>query len=256
LDIVNMFNAVSRESARSALAQHPKFRGLLPFFDLIYGEPNKCWYRKPDNTWDYFYQHEGFAQGCPLAPVLASLVLHQVLEIINQELIDRAIQQNDDTPAFSTSYFDDTSSMLRFPDLLFYLERFTELGPQHGIVLNYGKTKILTSTDGKSPLNLLPVPDAEALQAALDFLAQHPDSQPELTSGVRLLGQPIRSRNFVDSFLQKSLDSFQTDIHRLNQGFPDLQSRSTIFRFCTRPTYHRPPACLRLSQQRHTALHL
>jgi hypothetical protein len=118
-----------------------------------------------------------------------------------------------------------------------FLTRFHRTRPtQHGIVLNFTKTKILTSTNGESPLALLPPADAEALQAALTFLSRNQDSKPELTSGVRLLGQPIGSREFIDSFLQQSLDSFQTDIHRLNQGFPDLQSRSTIFRFCTRPT--------------------
>jgi len=32
------------------------------------------------------------------------------------------------------------------------------------------------------------------------------------------------------------LTTFATDIHRLNVGVPDLQTRATLFRFCARPT--------------------
>ena len=66
LDIANMFNAISRDACRSVLQSHPVFKTLLPLFDLLYKDPNVCWYQQPDGTFASFLQHEGFAQGCPI----------------------------------------------------------------------------------------------------------------------------------------------------------------------------------------------
>lgn len=113
LDLTNMFNAVSRESARSALADHDTFRSLLPLFDLLYDTANACWYRTPDSDWSVFSQHEGFAQGCPLSPVFAALVLNLVLPQLNRELdartSARGLPRTD-----SLSYLDDTGIFLPF----------------------------------------------------------------------------------------------------------------------------------------------
>ena len=61
LDIVNMFNSVSRHACRDALAKHPHLRLLIPLFDILYDDSNTCWYLDPDRQWASFPQDEGFA---------------------------------------------------------------------------------------------------------------------------------------------------------------------------------------------------
>jgi hypothetical protein len=56
----------------------------------MYGAANRCYFTTPDGSTDFFLQHEGFPQGNPLAPVMACLVLHQLLEPLNSGLIARA----------------------------------------------------------------------------------------------------------------------------------------------------------------------
>jgi hypothetical protein len=207
LDLTNMFNAVSRESARSALANHDTFRSLLPLFDLLHDTANACWYRTPDSDWSVFSQHEGFAQGCPLSPVFAALVLNLVLPQLNRELdartSARGLPRTD-----SLSYLDDTGIFLRFADISFFLECLSTLGRPHGIFISYDKTHLLTSTTGASPMPLLAPSDATALTEALDFLASHDNKERELTSGVRLLGCPLGGLAFTTSFLVKAISSF------------------------------------------------
>jgi hypothetical protein len=60
LDIVNMFNEVSCDTARSILSTEPHFQSLLPYFDLMYGSANCCYFTTPNGTTNVFLQHEGF----------------------------------------------------------------------------------------------------------------------------------------------------------------------------------------------------
>ena len=147
----------------------PQFSCLLPLFDLLYDDTNACWFLTPDSLWSSFQQFEGFAQGCPLSPVFAALVLHLVLTCINQDIADRTNARHL-CCSDSLSYHDDTNQFLRYLDLCYYMLQFNELGKPHGIQLNYEKTFILTSTTGHSPINLLNPADQQALQSALDLL--------------------------------------------------------------------------------------
>jgi hypothetical protein len=90
LDIVNIFNAVSREAYRSVLKNHKTFCALVPFFDTPHPSDNVCWHREPVDAFSTFSQAEGFAQGCPLSPFFASFVLHVLLTDLNKEPRDRS----------------------------------------------------------------------------------------------------------------------------------------------------------------------
>jgi hypothetical protein len=79
LDIENMFNAISRQACRHQLTTTPQLQTLLPFFDLLYSNPNTCWHKSPSTHYDNFPQWEGFAQGCPLSGAFADIVLATVL---------------------------------------------------------------------------------------------------------------------------------------------------------------------------------
>jgi hypothetical protein len=86
LDIENMFNAISRQACRYQLTNHPILQELVPFFDLLYANPNTCWHKSPLSHFDNLPQCEGFAQGCPLSGAFADLVLDMVLKPINEKL--------------------------------------------------------------------------------------------------------------------------------------------------------------------------
>jgi hypothetical protein len=98
------------------------------------------------------------------------------------------------------SYIDDTGCFLTAVDLPWFIRRLQELGPPIGLHLNLGKTKILTSTTGQSPIPRLPRATQECLEEALNLLG--PDA--EQTSGVRFLGQPMGGPAFISAFLAKA----------------------------------------------------
>jgi hypothetical protein len=244
LDIVNMFNAVSREACRSVLETNDKFSALIPFFDMLYSNNNLCWYRKPDGTFDTFEQAEGFAQGCPLSPFLASLVLNVLLTDLNAKLRNRSKARLEDQSypgddnlgslAQTKSYIDDTNLLLPFRDISWFLASFTELGAPLGIHLNYNKTKILTSLTSTSPIfnhNISPQ-DAHHLCSALATLGKN----SEILQGTRFLGQPLGSSDFACQFLASKALDYTTSTSRLLDRLNDTQTQCSLFKNCTQST--------------------
>ena len=241
LDIHNMFNAVSRHAARHELMQHQYLCALVPFFDYLYDHDNTVWYKTPLGTYNSFLQREGFAQGCPLSGLLAALVLTQVLRPINRTLRARAKRRkntgqgpNDDNKgsvAATKSIVDDTGICLTYIDLPWFLREFQTLGKPLGIALNLLKTVIITSITGTSPLPFLSPRDRNALSEALSML----DSS-EITTGARLLGVPIGSTSFANSFLQRKADNYNKDLTKVRQRLTDTQTKSCLLRYGASPS--------------------
>jgi hypothetical protein len=241
LDIINMFNAVSREACRSALEEHDEFRALLPLFDLLYSSNNLCWYRKPDGTFATFEQAEGFAQGCPLSPFFASIVLHILLTNLNSELRSRALTRRvnktfpgDDnlgSLAQTKSFIDDTTILLPYCDITWFLSTFAKLGEPLGIVLNRTKTKILTSITSISPIfnQSISEDDAHHLCSALSTLGKN----SELLQGTRFLGQPLGSSDFACTFLTNKASDYVEATTRLLDRLCDTQTQCSLFKNCT-----------------------
>ena len=242
LDIVNMFNETSRDCAKDVLLSQPQFRSILPYFDLMYGDANHCYFRTPDGTQDSFLQHEGFPQGDPLASILSCLVLHRLLEQLNIRARHRATQRlaakdpGDDgigSHAATSSFIDDTFTFLPYDDLLPFLKDFKELGPPLGIRLNRTKTLILTTTsDRPSHAHLSPT-QLHHLHLALAEL-EGPSS--EITGGTRFLGIPLGSTPFVNNFLTTAATTFERQTRRLISRIPDKQTTATLFKFCALPS--------------------
>ncbi|KAL7501804.1 hypothetical protein ACHAXN_000136 [Cyclotella atomus] len=152
-----MFNAVSRERLREIIAE--KFPTLEPYADLIYDGPGETFVRMENGEWRIIAVTEGFSQGCPASPVFAALVLHDILSKIQPELEKRALQRKaagdlgDDghgSIGFSLGYVDDVNAMLSHHDVEYFLQMFKKLGEPLGAILNTDKTRIMTTTTGKS----------------------------------------------------------------------------------------------------------
>ena len=225
LDITNMFNEISRDACRLLLSSTPELKDLVPYFDQIYKEPNKCWYKTDTGTYRHFQQHEGFAQGCPLSGSFAAIVLSKLLRKINKELISR--QQTSDIPAPHTSSFiDDTNLFLTLEDVEWFIDRFNELGKPLGIKLNRQKTQLLTG-----PLTYLSTEQKHILTHISTIL------QPEniLTEGCKLLGQAIGTHTYVTNYMEQQATKYRTTVSRITTRLLDRQTMSSIYRYCAQP---------------------
>lgn len=108
---------------------------------------------------DFFQQKEGFAQGCPLGPTFASLGLHIPLTKTKNKLQLQAASclanhaSGDDAVGSlgsSMSCLDDTNASLHHADIIPVLDLTQLEGPPLGMLLNCGKTKLMTTATGLS----------------------------------------------------------------------------------------------------------
>jgi hypothetical protein len=83
LNLVNMFNNMSRRQCRNILRRH--FPQLLSVFNNMYQNATKVWTTLPDGTSHALFMIEGFSQGCPLSSIFAALILHEILDKVKIE---------------------------------------------------------------------------------------------------------------------------------------------------------------------------
>jgi len=237
LDLKNMFNQVSMKKAREII--YNDFPHLLPLFDILYYEDTKCWYRKSDGRRDFIWRREGSSQGCPFAAFLASLVLSDIINTINQELEQRAhlrkaqgIISDDDqgTRALIMSYIDDTTVSIGYDDLRFFLDRFKELGEPLGCILKPQKCNILTSTDNTSPIHSLSEPHQLDLTYCLNTYCGG-QSKGEILQGTRILGSPIGNKEFVRFYQNKTIQKLRNAVASIHNLIQDPQIATTLFKF-------------------------
>eukprot|EP00956_Cyclotella_meneghiniana_P026978 scaffold59555_cov23-Cyclotella_meneghiniana.AAC.1 len=124
LDIVNMFNAASREELCEIIAN--VFPTLEGFADMLYEEDGQTYVRMGDGSWTVIGVKEGFSQGCPLSPVFAALVLNSILTKLQPELDARAKarlaagDEGDDghgSVGLVMAYVDDVNALLHHDDV-------------------------------------------------------------------------------------------------------------------------------------------
>ena len=239
LDLTNMFNNVSRTEARKILLEDEATTQLVPLFDLLTNSPCNQWYFDENKNARYLTQEEGFPQGCPLSPLFSCLVLLALTNKLNKEQAKRAQLRkvshdpHDDTMGgigHTASIMDDTSVCLPHCDLLWFLQRFEELGKPLGIILNKNKTTILTSTTGTSPSHNLKPEQQQNLQKALEFLSPDNPEKAEITHGVRFLGQPIGSQSFAQQYINQKLENMCNKMDCLTQ-LNDLQTQHSLFKY-------------------------
>eukprot|EP00956_Cyclotella_meneghiniana_P037754 scaffold143726_cov74-Cyclotella_meneghiniana.AAC.5 len=253
LDLVNMFNAISREELREIIANN--FPALEGFADMLYEENGHTYVRMGDGSWATIEVEEGFAQGCPLSPVFAALVLNAILSQLQPELNARAAARlkagdaGDDgmgSIGLVMAYVDDVNALLHHDDVNWFLKRFVELATPRGGILNTMKTRILTSTSHSSTVSKMMLSPCDNIKRqgsdlndAIAAFSRTTDKNigatvpVEVIDGLRVLGAPIGSQHFCRSFLQKALSKAKMDSEKILQGLDDVQSMARVYSMCT-----------------------
>ncbi len=246
LDIRNMFNAISRHKLREIVAE--EFPRLQPFVDSLYEKEGQSCVKLDDGTWENIPVREGFSQGCPLSPILAAVVLNHILKKVDAKLrkisSTRSKLDSDDELggiALIMAYVDDANFLVPLEDVLPLLNAFNEVAEPLGAVMNTEKTRIMTSTTGKSILERLEKEDKathDSLSEAINQFSRTSNadgstSSYEETNGLRILGVPIGSDDFCSEFHLKQVLKAAVDSNKILDGLHDKQTMLRIFKTCT-----------------------
>ena len=258
LDIVNMFNAISREKLIALFDR--EFPELVNFAECLYAEPGRSVVRRDDGRWEAVPVEEGFSQGCPASPVFAAFVLHHILQKINKDLSIKAAARISKSKGDGTTdvyddnqggrpliftYVDDGNMMIPLPDVADFLRLFEKYGHPLGCRLNTEKTRILTSTCGRKITNRLASSDNPEHQALAESLRRTIATYSrtmgedgtytavEVTDGLRVLGAPIGSSIFCNNFIMDMVSKAQQAARCLYRGLDSKQTVLQLFRTCT-----------------------
>jgi len=249
-DMTNMFNLISREELRDCLRTH--LPELAPIADLLYQQPGTVHYQHGSGDWFQLAMEEGVNQGCPLSSIFAALVFNRVLEplqaSLNQRAADRVLNGDlgDDgqgSISILTAFVDDSTEVIPHADIAFFFRELNRLAPPRGCRPNRFKTRILTSTNGTSPIPSIRLANpslADELQAAINTYSitagTNPTDPPigvELLEGCRLLGAPVGSPKFAREFFYERVAATIIDANKITETVPDLQTRLRLFAQCT-----------------------
>ncbi len=249
-DMKNMFNLISREELRDCLRSH--LPELTPIADLLYQQPGTVHYQHGSGDWFQLAMEEGVNQGCPLSSIFAALVFNRVLEPLQASLNQRAANRvlngdlGDDglgSVTIITAFVDDSTKVVPLVDIDFFFRELNRLAPNRGCQLNRFKTRILTSTNGTSPIPAIRFTNpslADELQAAINTYSVTAGPSPtdppigvELLEGCRLLGAPVGSPKFAQQFFNERILAAIIDANKLTETVPDLQTRLRLFAQCT-----------------------
>jgi hypothetical protein len=248
VDLTNMFNSVSRQELFDIVKTD--FPELTQLISLLYEDNGIVKYKWKNKRWKQLEMEEGVNQGCPLSPILATLVLHRVLEPLDKQLRQRAadrLSQGDEgddgfgSIAHLLAYMDDISSTVHHDDIKVFCTEIEKLGKSRGCFLNPQKTRILTSCSGESILpslaSLNPTLAHDILSTISKYsIEKHKDGRStaaELTNGFRLLGTPVGSASFARDFYDEQLKTTDDEAKKLTERIPDLHTRLKLFSQCT-----------------------
>eukprot|EP00957_Ditylum_brightwellii_P176018 13403334-Ditylum_brightwellii.AAC.2 len=223
-----MFNRMSRRKCREYIRH--RFPHLLPLFDSLYKRSTKVHVVREDGTHQYIIQGEGFAQGCPLSSVFATLVLGELLKELRTSHLQRITTAHRPPSSYAEAlcYIDDGNIILDHADVLWFLEELEAVGSSVGAKINRSKTKIFTSTSGTSILPYITCPQARAsLTTAIGNY-----TSGETTDGVVILGVPIGSREFIANALEQFTQDFTEDTTKIMEEMEDAQTALQMYNQC------------------------
>jgi len=217
LDCVNAFNACDRKVILDAL--HGAYPELEPFFKQFYGGRSPILYRGADGSPHYIWSEEGTMQGDPAGPFLFCLGLKACLDAIEAQLPASAI---------ILSLMDDITVLL---DSESALEAFKicqrELKSKFNLELNVMKSKVVPF--GDTPAG------PQFPEATLDEMRVCRLEGLEIArNGAKLLGCPIGTDAFKQSFFHAKLEEIQGLLHKIGL-LHNSQIQILLLRFCAHP---------------------
>ena len=133
---------------------------------------------------------------------------------------------------------------------MFFLEEFNHLRKPIGCHLNFDKTHIITSTNGTSSIPSIAwkygKAVANSIETALETFSVSTsivDGKPlstrvKITTGLCLLGQPLRSTSFARSFFT---DRLKANLEDSAKPVKTVPGPHTALRFFTQCTIHKLP---------------
>ena len=138
--------------------------------------------------------------------------------------------------SYLLSFVDDISSCVYLPDLHFLCEQVCSHGTSIECFVNPHKTRVLTSCNRTSILPTLSIhnpPLARSLSTSIASFSTTPhptnktalDIPVELTTGFRLLGQPVGSATFASDFFACRIDDVKKNITSLLDNITNQQTR-------------------------------
>ncbi len=182
IDFVNAFNMCSREKFLSFVFD--EFPPLYPF--VVSMIANHSILRCSDGT--VIYSAAGFQQGCPASPMFFSLLLEYFLRENVSEL---------DSLEFVGFYLDDGSIGGSTTDVGKVFDLIVEKGEEYGLVVNKKKCVLVV--------------DEEKLEEV-----KWSKELSIITNGnVDIVGVPIGSPDFVNSYFKEQLDELEIFCQRL-----------------------------------------
>ncbi len=210
VDLANAFNEVDRVAIFEELRTH--FPALIPFTRLFYATPSRLMYRRQDGSHATLSSETGSRQGDPLAMFYFCLGYQRALTSTRAAFPDVHLP----------SYADDTHIIARSDDAL---------AAFHHLVAQVEQLNLRVKLPKCAAYSPSPIAPETAIPA--DFLRP--------AEGIRVLGAPVGSAAFQESFIQERLSHFGSTLDLL----PRLQDGQCAMRLLASVYVQRPSYLMR-----------
>ena len=210
VDLANAFNEVDRTAIFEELRAH--FPALIPFTRLFYASSSRLMYRRADQSWVALLSQTGTRQGDPLGMFYFCLAYQRALSSTHAAFPDVHLP----------SYADDTHVVARSD---------RALAAFHHLVAQVGELNLrvkLPKCTAYSPSPISP-----------DLSIPPEISRP--SDGIRVLGAPVGTAAFQETFVADRLDHFSRSLDSLQR----LEDSQCALRLLTSVYVQRPSYLMR-----------
>jgi hypothetical protein len=202
VDFKNAFNNVSRDKAIATFSNH--LPALVPYVSAIYNRQPRLWFlhqptasQNAEPQVDSLLSREGSQQGDPLGPLVFAMAILPFLQRLKSITSGGLVR----------AYIDDITVMAQPLQLFSAMQFIDTVGPSFGLFPNYLKYKIVLSPAASVTVN--PTTFYRAFPALPASAIVRYDASTPASYGFTLLGSPIGSHAYIQSFLSSFLDGFR-----------------------------------------------
>ena len=210
-DLQNAFNIVSREKVLEKTAQH--FPDIFNWVKASYGTVTELVFG--GNTLE---STTGLAQGDPIAPLLFSLVLQDIVEQIEEEVPGLEV---------NAWFLDDGVQVGTAEQLAQVMDIMKREGPSRGLVLNTLDNTLIQSKCKTTVWRR----DFSERKEELDIDCLDCGARMVTEEGIILLGAPVGSEEFVRSSSVTRIEKMEEIAEKL-VFLEDAQSEYVLLRSC------------------------